>query len=154
MNRAVTPAVIPAGLWRRQERVVLAAGLVAGAVLVLVAYRQTGDDPGGTAQVAWLNTGVIGVVASAFGGSLWIRGGRRALRRRRTALLAGLAPVTAGPAEVLMIDTPGDGSLVVTGNCRRYHRPACVLVAGRPTSVAARADHEAIGRQACEVCRP
>ena len=140
-------------LWRRRDASVLGAGLLLGALLVLVAWRRTGTTADGAEQFAWLNVGVIGVIAAAFAAALWVRGGRRAVRRRQAAVLAGLAP--AG-SESDALAVMGDDAVlpVATDRCRRYHRPGCALAAGRGAMPARRDEHEAAGRLACEVCHP
>lgn len=138
--------------WRRRDISVLGAGLALGAVLVLIAWRQAGNTADGGEQLAWLNLGVGGVVAAAFGAALWVRGGRRAVRRRRQELLSVLEP-GLDPTVDLAVAAPGVLP-VATDRCLRYHRPACALVAARAAVPARREEHESAGRAACEVCRP
>ena len=139
--------------WRRRDASVLGVGLLLGALSVLLAWRRTGTTADGGEQLAWLNVGVIGVIAAAFGAALWVRGGRRAVRRRRAALLAGLAPAGSDAAELPVL-TDVAVLPVATDRCRRYHRPGCALAAGRAATPAPREEHEAAGRAACEVCHP
>jgi len=140
-----------AGVWRGRDRTVLGAGLAVGAAVVLLAWQRSGHTADGAEQLAWMEIGVAGVVAAAFSAALWIGAGRRAVCRRRVGLLGSLP---TGPEAGVVTAPATDAALLATPRGGRYHRPACPLVSGRVALPAERDAHQAVGRIACEVCRP
>jgi hypothetical protein len=142
-----------AGAWRCSDRAVLGAGWLVGAVVVTFAWYRAGRTADGADQLVWLEVGVAGVVAAAFTAALWVGSGRRAVCRRRVRLLGMLGPAPDA-ADAVVTGVAGAALLLAIPRGGRYHRPSCVLVAGRAAVSVERSGHEAAGRVACEVCRP
>jgi hypothetical protein len=139
-------------LWSSRDRSVLGTGATLGVAVVAVAWNRSGRTADVGDQLAWLETGVAGVVATAFSVALWIRSGRRAVCHRRAGLLGAL-PIDPETSAAPVGDAGAELPLA-TARGGRYHRASCALVAGRAALPAERAAHDAAGRIPCEVCRP
>jgi hypothetical protein len=95
-------------------------------------------------QVLWLNVAVSAAILSGVANGLWIGRARRAIGRRRAALLAAL--------DRSVEPTGGDPTLVALPGMTLFHRPTCPLVAGK--AVAAVSGGERGHRQPCGWCDP
>jgi hypothetical protein len=95
-------------------------------------------------QVLWLNVAVSAAILSGVANGLWIGRARRAIGRRRAALLAAL--------DRSVEPTGGDPTLVALPGMTLFHRPACPLVAGK--AVTAVSGGERGHRQPCGWCDP
>jgi hypothetical protein len=95
------------------------------------------------------------------GNLAWLLHGRRALGERRRLLLPDVAeavthqPVVVGPLSTRSDATTVDDVFLAGEGMERFHRPGCVLAAGRTGwTTATRQEHEEAGRRPCGVCRP
>jgi hypothetical protein len=91
------------------------------------------------------------VVFAEAAGALLLLAGRRAVSRRRMAVLADIPEVRrAGLPSEQAIGT----GLIGGDGLRHFHRVSCQLAEGRNWPIASREQHEQDGRIACGVCRP
>jgi hypothetical protein len=127
------------------ERLVLTNTAALG--LVLVGWAQAAGTHTLTTALMWLNVGLVGLGLAGVGNGLWL------LRGRRAVTLASRAVVGHLPAPAAIATAPAT-DVIATDGTRRYHRPGCPLVAGRPFRHGAVRRFEGEGRTACEACRP
>lgn len=137
-------------------------GTAVGVACVIVAAVGAGRADDLRAQVRWLNVGTIGVVVLGAGNVVWYLVGRRAngaLRRRVHAALAAQgrgAPIgasaTSAPSGESGATASASGALVAGRGMTRFHRPDCLLVAGKTVRPATEATHHRRGRRPCGVC--
>lgn len=136
--------------WTPRVLALTAGTSLLGVVLLVVGWFGTSGEARLADQVAGLDLAVIGSAVAAAGQAAWLLHGRRHVGLLRRQVLGGVewarpvAPTTKGQAS-------DDGARVVVPGTTRYHRPGCLLVAGKAT--------EPLGRGAaslspCEVCRP
>jgi hypothetical protein len=123
--------------------------LVSAGMLVAAWWGASGTGRVGR-QTGWVVVAVIGVVVSAVSNAWWLLSARQAVHQRAREFVAraeSLPPVHPPTSE--------ESALMWVPGTVRYHRPECLLVAGKTEAVAASsADHEAAGRRRCEVCKP
>jgi hypothetical protein len=120
-----------------------------GVVFVVVAWIGASGERRLSLQVAWVNLAVVGSAVAAAGQASWLLQGRRAVGVRRHQVLPDrerprrpAARPTARVAATRVVALAGSG---------RYHRPDCLLVAGKDLDDV---DATRDGLQPCEVCRP
>lgn len=146
--------------WSRRDAVVVVLCTLLGSLLVLVAWERSSHEVRFEHELPWILLGTAGVALVVAGDGAWLLSGRRALRRARRNLhgLQVLMPDLVIPEAVG--SPPGDGgasSVVVLEaipGLRRYHRPGCLLTAGKAAEPSSRAEHDAAGRIPCGACRP
>jgi hypothetical protein len=126
-----------------------------GLLVLLVSWWLVGGQVRIGPQIPWLNAGMAGLAVAAVGNVLWLLQGRRAVAERTRAVVGRLSDRppprrrTVAPAR-----RAADGGFVATEAMTHYHRPDCLLVAGRSARPQARAEHVAAGRTPCGACRP
>jgi hypothetical protein len=126
--------------------------IAAGLVVWFIGWYRASGKASSDEQTTSLNVAILGVLIAGAGQLYWVLDGRRAVGRRRRALLADAAPVAA-TVEVAGNTGSAPGEMLAGGG-RYYHRLDCGLATGRAAATAARAEHEAAGRLACGVCAP
>jgi hypothetical protein len=125
----------------------MAVGLV-GYVLAALAWWFASRQAALTDQVGFAALGVGGCALVAYANITWLLQGRFAIVQRRRRLLAD---VTASSAPVAHED---DDGVVAGPGLALFHRPDCILVAGRGWPVLDGADGPEGGRLPCGICRP
>lgn len=166
------PAAAPlAGPWTRGARWAVLAGIAAGATVLGVAWIGVSGAGTFRDQTGWVEVAVGGSAVAATAQAGWLVHGRRRVGALRRSILpaiaaAGPAPGATGPARPVIGPisaltagqgngagpagaAPANAAVAVAGG-RRYHRPGCLLVRGKP---ALPVDWPS-SLQACEVCRP
>lgn len=98
-----------------------------------------------------------GLVVTLAGNIVWLFGNLREVTRLRRQVLIGSA--TAKPPDVPAFGSaegrpPTASVLVSSPSMSRYHRPDCLLVAGKAVKATSLAAHRRAGRKPCQVCRP
>jgi hypothetical protein len=126
--------------------------IVAGLVVWFLGWYRTSGKASSDEQTTSLNVAILGVLIAGVGQLYWVLDGRRAVGRRRLALLGDAGPVV-GAAEQ-PADTGSEPGEMLAGGGRYYHRHGCALAAGRHLATGERDEHEAAGRIACGVCAP
>jgi RNase P/RNase MRP subunit p29 len=133
--------------WRRADVLALPLPYAIALACLLLAWLDGSRSLTVAQQMDPLNLGIAGVIVAGAANTIWLGGGRRrvALRRERLRrLVAGQCgePQTAARPEAA-------GSVVGLPGGRRYHRPGCALVRGKPVAATGRD-----GRLPCGVCCP
>ena len=138
--------------WDDERLLGLVLATLVGLAAITAAWFGASGSTRPSTQVAWLQLGIAGLIVSAFGHVLWLLRGRRAIGRRRVALLADVPRPDARTPEPRAARTgvPSDAQgLVRVAGLRRVHLPDCPLVAAKAVQPAAATDGAA-----CGVCRP
>lgn len=138
------------------RNLLLVVGYSVGFALVCGGSFGAGGETTPADQMPWLTVSVLGLMVAGFTNALWLMDARRRLSRTRVLVLG---PGKPRPrylrARTALVETPpATEHPVMHPNSTKYHRPSCELVAGRTTTAAAAAVHEAEGRGSCEVCEP
>jgi hypothetical protein len=149
-----------AGLWdddgpwsRSDARTAFSTGTV-GLVILGWAWWEASGSADLDTQTGWLVVGVLGVIVVLKGLVSWLRGGWRAVRVRRAAVVRAFEAAGLVEAElrsgVEPFEIADDGSYVTVAGSKRFHRRDCLLVRGKPVSATAG------GRslRGCEMCKP
>jgi hypothetical protein len=125
-------------------RLVLVQAVAVAVVVASAALAGTRDSV--PDQVLWLNVAVSAAIVSGVANGVWLGRARRAIGRRRGALLAALDRLPAKEP------TGGEPTLVALPGMTLFHRPTCPLVAGK--AVTAVSGGERGHRQPCGWCDP
>jgi hypothetical protein len=126
---------------------VAAANIVALALILIGWYQGSGELTVG-AEISWLNLGLTGIGLSMAANGLWLTSARRSIAISRREILPLPRPGT--PWNMAIDDEPP----VVGAGMTRYHRPTCVLVAGKTTTSAPATTFDQQGLAPCPTCRP
>lgn len=142
-----------------------AAGVVVGLLGIILGWVGASRTPYVFEQTPYLiSGGLLGLAVAVVGGlfyfSYWItrqiQETRRqsdatadSLRQIRDLLASGAVSTAAGSAKV---SATGNGSYVVTEKGTMFHKPDCVVVAGRDDLRAVEPDAE--GFEPCRICDP
>jgi hypothetical protein len=183
-GRLDAPSPMQQGLWRVPWASDQVLGLmvvnVIGLTLVFAGWWWAAGTAKAGTQVAGLNLSVLGLVLSGGANGLWLTRQRRVVtlargrveRMARAVVLSNGSrlPVRSGveqrstngnhvavtaPADRRQregLDTPQ--GLFASPAMSYYHRPDCLLAAGKQLDAADEAAHVAAGRRPCEVCQP
>jgi hypothetical protein len=138
--------------WRIGDLLALWVPLVAGGVMLIMAWWGSSSTAKLSDQVFWLDVGVAGVIVAGVGIVLWLITGRRAIGERRKRLMP----------DVLVISTVASGGdvtsfsdeLVTAARMTRYHRADCPLVTGKTIRKATGSSARSAGLEPCGVCNP
>jgi hypothetical protein len=139
------------GPWSSEHVARLLVAELVGLVLVLVGWWQAAGSGSVRTGLAWLNLCLAGLVVAGVGNGLWLLRGRQVVTLARVEVLG--VPASA-ETPVVVPSSNGHGGLVSGSGLARFHRPGCVLVAGKGVEVATWVSHDRAGRRACEVCEP
>lgn len=143
----------PGSLWSVGDRWIAVAAVFIGGAAVLTSWLGSSGETTVAAQAAWIDVGVVGMMVAAALTTALIVGGRRAVGRRRVALLS-----TGGPAHVAgwedLVAAPAAHELVATDDMRYYHRPTCELTTGKAVRPSSADAHQRAGRRPCGICEP
>lgn len=117
-----------------------------GFVLLVLAHGGAQGEEQLDAQIPWLNLAVAGTLTAAAGqiGLLIVGRQRIAQVRLRVVQAAEQLAVPATPPQHVHM------SLVTVAGATTFHRPTCLLVAGKPH----RRISNAKRLRGCEVCQP
>lgn len=141
------------GPWHARHGFVLTAGSALGLAAVVVAWFGASGEATTSRQLIWVAIGAAGIAVSGAANAVWLLAGRRAVGVRR---VAGVVD----PARSLSrerADRAGSvelGLVVAGGSMTHYHRPDCVLVAGKPVQTGTAGELAEAGRTPCGVCAP
>ncbi|WP_344602811.1 hypothetical protein [Sporichthya brevicatena] len=104
-------------------------------------------------QAAWIALAVLGAVIAAAGGALWLLTGLAMVARERRSVQACIAALYGtSAAEVDEINRTAANAVHVTADgMRRYHRPSCDVVRGKPVRPIAGPRNEDL--LACGMCQ-
>ncbi len=166
---------------RRSDLAALVVGHILGLAAIIVGWYAAAGEATPGHQTAWIATAGVGVIVAGAANAGWLARARRAVSRRRAAVLS-FAALPAVSAEAPVSDgarpaVSGAGSrrsaaaslrsaaasarssaaaprLVAVRNGRFYHSDGCQLVAGKAVSASTKTAHARAGRQPCGVCEP
>lgn len=141
-----------------------AAGVVVGLLAIILAWVGASRTPYVFEQTPYLiSGGLLGLAIAVVGGlfyfSYWIT--RQVQETRRQADETGaalrqirdlLAAGAVSAASTSKVSATGNGSYVATEKGTMFHRPDCVVVAGREDLRAV--DPDAEGFEPCRICDP
>jgi hypothetical protein len=105
-------------------------------------------------QLPWAALAGAAVVVAGAANAGWLLTGRRAVAERQASALGRAFPavVRLFPSERPSA-APGDEPVAGPG-MTRYHRPTCLLAAGKDVAPAPVGLHRRAGRRPCELCAP
>jgi len=147
--------------WRLGDLYLLLGLVGLGAVLIGIAGLGAQHKSALADGVPWVNLAVGGVILVGIGAALWVLAGMRANSELRRLVLAELRsytdPDAAAAAPRLPVDSHNGsesgaevGTFVTARGMTRYHRPTCVLVAGKTVE---HFDSVPADRRPCDICR-
>ena len=136
--------------WSGRALLISGGAMAVGIILLAIGWLGVDDKPRINGQVGWLNVAVLGIAIAAAGQAGWLLYGRRRVGRLRREVLSG--PVSGRPAGVTVDRAAATARFVTVPGSRRYHRPACLLVAGKHTTAVSAKRAQTL--LACEVCQP
>jgi hypothetical protein len=143
--------------WQLSDVVTLIGSLTVGAVGLLVSWIGVSTRINWSGQIVWVAVGIGAVIVAGLGVMGFLLVAFRGVRMRRGEQDARLDGLLARhlPAEALAGESSVPATTLVSMPAMtRYHRPECLLVAGKPVHAAAAAAHARAGRVPCGVCRP
>jgi hypothetical protein len=139
-----------AGLWGRRDLTLLLVPYALGGVGLVVAWYGSAKEADWRDDARWLVTGTGSVTLAGIGLFLWLVAGKLRIVAAERAVRSGLLERRAARQERLEIRSrPADG-LVTWPGSRRYHRPSCLLMRGKPVVPAT----DLTGLGTCGVCEP
>jgi hypothetical protein len=154
----------PDGPWRAGELTSVVMVNAVGLVLIVAGYLVCRDtaEPSRVQLATTIAAG--GLVVTLAGNVVWLFGNLREVTRLRRQVLLGPAAAAGSPTAAtprpLAPERDGDArqvpapaALVSSPSMSRYHRPDCIMVAGKPVKAASLATHRRAHRQPCQVCR-
>jgi hypothetical protein len=137
--------------WSRGDVVRLIVGVVAGGIVVALAWNGAATESRLDGQKGFIAIGVAGFLVAVLAQSLWLRQGRKAVAAYAATIRTSIAPLMAQPPPTPVINREG---LVAAADLRHFHRSDCPIAAGRGWGAEPRRTHEAAGRTPCGICNP
>jgi hypothetical protein len=138
--------------WSRGDVVRLVAGVVAGGIVVVLAWNSAATESALDDQKGFIAMGVAGFLVAVVAQSLWLRQGRKAVAAYAATVQTSVASLTDRPTAEPVVQA--SGGLVATTGMKHFHRSDCPIAAGRAWSSEPRRNHEAAGRTPCGICQP
>jgi hypothetical protein len=139
----------PGAPWTRRTLVFAVTAMALGVLLVVVAWIGASGERQLSPQVVWVNLAVVGSAIAAVGQATWLLQGRRAVGVLRHQVLPDRERPRR-PAAPPIAPVAATGVVAIAGS-GRYHRPDCLLVAGKDVDGV---DAARDGLQPCDVCQP
>src|SRR4051794_4282881 len=96
----------------------------------------------------WLQGAIVAVLIASVANGLWLVAGMRQLRARRRVLIETWPRQASSPAKVR------EPEVVTAERMTTYHRPSCLLVAGKALRSGTRSALERRQKQPCGMCQP
>lgn len=149
----------PRSLWTADQVFGQAMASMLGAGMVLAAWVGASGTPRVDRQGAWLSLGVAGLVVAGASGAWFLLAGFRNVYTEVGDILAAGSPAVLGTVQAQGPASGGGqrvaaGDVVAVAGTARFHRPDCVLVAGKVVELATEVEHVRAGRHHCHICRP
>lgn len=143
------------GPWDRRALRLSVLRLALGPIGLFIAWYGASGSKDWKDQQVWMAIGVIALVVAITGVTGWLRTGLRNVRHFERLLLASAGEQVAATYArgVVATDASSDDVVVITGTTQ-FHRPECLLTAGK--TVASLSPAEAAGGHldACGMCLP
>ena len=96
----------------------------------------------------WLQGAIVAVLVASVANGLWLVAGMRQLRARRRVL------IETWPRQQPSSASPLEPRVVTVDRMTTYHRPSCLLVAGKALRSGTRAALERTHKRPCGMCQP
>lgn len=130
----------------------LAAGLVVGAVGLAIAWFGAAGSPVFRTELIWIAIAVLVCAVATIAEVLWLLVGFRRLRSERRAVAAMVRQrherrQAQNPQAAQAADP---AAFVAAPEMQRRHRPSCDVVAGKPVAFLSAADSDAL--VGCGMC--
>ena len=122
---------IPDAPWTPADRLVTASVIVAGALLILVAWIGASDTTDWDAQLGWTALSMAGVVVVCMGVGIWLFRGFARVRSEARAVRGELAMRVDRHALPAADDIRGGARRVTVAGMTHHHSPDCLLVRGK-----------------------
>jgi hypothetical protein len=135
------------GPWNLRDRRRLVLGNVLGFAVIAVAWwaaSGTGDDG---EQLAWLEVSILGVLLAGTSNAWYLLRGHRAVQLATGTVFSTGETAQSGEDSLAV-------RLVAVADTARFHRSTCLLTQGKSLLDGSAAEHQQLGRIACEVCQP
>lgn len=144
------------GPWSRRQLGALLVAQLLGLFLVGIGWFGAGGTGRPTVGLRWLGLSALGLLCAGIANGVWLGIARRRVILSRLQLLGpgALGVRRRRPTRPTLVRSAPTAELVTHRQSIRYHRRACDLMSGRDPRAATRAEHEAVGLRACEVCEP
>lgn len=144
-------------MWKTSDWAGWALLQVGALVACLCAWVVAADRIVYSDQVGLATISVVGLAVSALAHAWILQRGRRQIGTRRSKVL-GIRSAALAAARVAgtpaVGPTPEAAQVVVAGEGRYYHRPSCVMAAGRDWPLSTAVVQQGADRTACRVCAP
>jgi hypothetical protein len=118
------------------------------AVGVLVCWIGSATEVRFHDTLYWLQGAIVAALVASVGNGLWLVAGMRQLRARRRVLIETWPRQPAPTASVQEPD------VVTAERMTTYHRPSCLLVAGKALRSGTRSALERRQKRPCGMCQP
>jgi hypothetical protein len=162
LERAVRPAIGP---WSPDHLVWLVVANLGGLAMSITGWWVVSGSGTAHAQLGWLNLCVAGLVVAGGANTWWLARGWRVVCLARQIVFPWPPGEAAGWATtpdygplappVPRVARPAPTGMVVSGpGMTRYHRPGCVMTAGKEVAATTAAACATAGLAPCQVCRP
>jgi hypothetical protein len=134
-----------------------------GLAIIVIGALQAGRQVEVRTAMSWLMVSLLGLAVCGVAHAVWVMRARRSLALATRLLIdplhRELSPelLRAAPAAELSGAASAETAtttLVAIAGSRRYHRPDCALVTGKPVVVVSRFDESPSDHVPCEVCVP
>lgn len=96
----------------------------------------------------WLQGAIVAALVASVANGLWLVAGMRQLRARRRLL------IETWPRASATVATTRELEVVTAERMTTYHRPSCLLVAGKALRSGTRAALERRHKRPCGMCQP
>ena len=137
--------------WTTTDLVRLIIPVVAGAVVVALAWNGVSTRARLDDQTGWITVGVAGFALAAAGQMVWIQRGRRAVAIHAARIQDDVAALISHQSRPQPVTGRAEG-LVAAAGMRHFHRSDCPIAVGRGWRPEPRGAHEAAGRTPCGIC--
>ncbi len=118
-----------AGLWGRRDLSVLLLPYALGAVGLVLAWYGSAKEADWREDARWLVTATGAVTLAGIGLLLWLVAGKLRISAAERAVRVALLERRAQRGDATQVSTTG---FVTVVGSRRYHRPHCLLMSGKP----------------------
>ena len=135
-------------LWQPGDTPAVLALNALAAVGVVVCWVGSATEVRFHDTLYWLQGAIVAALVASVANGLWLVAGMRQLRARRRVLIETWPRVSSPVA------TTREPEVVTAERMTTYHRPSCLLVAGKAPRSGTRAALERTHKRPCGMCQP
>lgn len=149
-------ARIPDSPWIKRDFAKLMFWQLVGLVGITITWIGCSGALDFRDQAIWTSFAVLAAALAASGGVAWLLTGLAAVSRERRQLRADIAALYGFTARADANSDPtevGRAGLVTADGMRRYHRPSCDVVRGKPVRPARVSGQDAEDLKPCGMCQ-